>query len=117
MFADSRLAVLGALEEGKLMKEVARKFGVSKSIISRISSKYRLRNNVERLSGSGHRRKTIVRQDRQMLKTVKLDPRKSSRCENICKKIFRGQYWSFHGQKLPKRGEFICKKTCKEASH
>ena len=78
MSADSRLAVLRALEEGKLMKEVARQFGVSKSIISRIYSRYRLRNNVERLSGSGHRRKTTVRQDRQMLKTVKLDPRKTA---------------------------------------
>ena len=60
------------------MKEVARQFGFSKSIISRIYSRYRLRNNVERLSKSGNRRKTTVRQDRQMLKTVKLDPRKTA---------------------------------------
>ena len=60
------------------MKEVAQQFGVSKSIISRIPSRYRLRNNVERLSGSDHRRKTTVRKERKMLKTVKLDPQKTA---------------------------------------
>ena len=67
MSADSRLAVLRALEEWKLMKEVAYQFGVSKLTISRISSRYRIRNNVERLSESGNSHKTTVRQDRQML--------------------------------------------------
>ena len=57
------------------MKEVAHQFGVSKSTISRISSRYQQRNNVERLSGIGRRRKTTVRQDRQ-IKIVKQDPRK-----------------------------------------
>ena len=61
MSANSRHAVLRVLEEEKLMKEVAHQFGVRKSIIYRIFSRYRLRNNVERLSGSGHRRKTTVR--------------------------------------------------------
>ena len=68
------------------MKEVARQFGVSKSIIYRIYSRYRLRNNVERLSGSGHRRKTNVRQDRQTLKTVIFDPRKTADVKTFANK-------------------------------
>ena len=118
MSADSTLPVLRALEEGKLMKEVARQFGVSKSIISRINSRYRLRNNVERLSGTGRRRKTTVRQDRQILKIVKLDPRKTAvDVKTFAKKHLGVNIGVFTARNRLRDANFFCKKTCKEASH
>lgn len=60
------------------MNEVAHQFDINKSTVCRIASRYRQRNNVERKSGSGRPRKSTARQDRQMTKIVKIDPRKTA---------------------------------------
>ena len=60
------------------MREVGHLFGVNQSTVCRIKSRFFLRNSVERKPGSGNPRKTISRQDRQMIALVKKDPRKTA---------------------------------------
>ena len=66
------------MEEGKSMNEVALQFNNNKSTACRISSRYRQTNNVERKPRSGRHRKSIARQDRQMIKIVKIYSRKTA---------------------------------------
>lgn len=72
------MAVIRAVENGKNYAEIAHLHNIDKSTVCRIASRYRLTKNVERKSGSGRPRKTTARQDRQMTKMIKIDPRKTA---------------------------------------
>ena len=77
MSADRKFVILRALEEGKSMNEFAHQFNINKSTVCRISLRYRQTNYVERKPASGQPRKFIARQDCQMVKIGKVNPRKT----------------------------------------
>ena len=62
-----RTQIVQAIAMGMSCSEVAKRLGINKSTVSRIFSRWRLSSSIERKPGSGRKRKTTDRDDRQIM--------------------------------------------------
>lgn len=71
-------AIARARERGVKVMQVAKDFNVGKSTVSDIHKRWIEKKSVARLPKSGRPRKTTKKQDRSLIRVVKIDPRKTA---------------------------------------
>ena len=65
---------VGMVRAGQSMRQVAVRFRVEPSTISRLMRKFRLRGNVKQAPGGGRKRKTTPQVDRRIVHHVRSNP-------------------------------------------
>lgn len=80
-----KLKILEYFNNGESQISIAKRFGINKSIVSRLIKKYKTTGTIEVVDKGGRKRKTSTRTDRKIVRLFKNDPFITSR--NVVKTL------------------------------
>lgn len=71
---DFKFKIVNLFYKGESQISIAKKFGINKSIVSRLIKRYKASGTVENVNKGGRKRKTSERTDRKILRLFKMEP-------------------------------------------